>query len=350
MTKKEPLSRKERLRLKVEHQVETERARVIEILIEDNGKSDKERRSYRDIGRMFDKSHTWVGDIASICLDKKSFKRNRRWHTKYVKKSNYRQLLKRNKPGPAKGTYSQKRKDATRDILEMKDRYPILGAAKINVMTGKKVSAPTAHDILMKAGYEPVTMRIGKVYKRFEMPFINDMWQIDYVELGTDSRTGRKVESLSVIDDNSRFIFSANARISATTDDVLELLESIIAVYGAPKVILSDHGTQWAASNGGDTRFDEWCQKHGIKHIMGRVRKPTTQGKVERWHGTMRRESRLPQVATLEEYQEIMTSFVEYYNEIRPHWSCGLKTPGATFRERHTDLAIASLASMTCLA
>lgn len=58
MTKKEPLSRKERLRLKVEHQVETERARVIEILIEDNGKSDKERRSYRDIGRMFDKSHT----------------------------------------------------------------------------------------------------------------------------------------------------------------------------------------------------------------------------------------------------------------------------------------------------
>ena len=131
MTKKEPLSRKERLRLKVEHQVETERARVIEILIEDNGKSDKERRSYRDIGRMFDKSHTWVGDIASICLDKKSFKRNRRWHTKYVKKSNYRQLLKRNKPGPAKGTYSQKRKDATRGILEMKDRYPILGAAKI---------------------------------------------------------------------------------------------------------------------------------------------------------------------------------------------------------------------------
>ena len=299
---------------------------------------------------MFDKSHTWVGDIASICLDKKSFKRNRRWHTKYVKKSNYRQLLKRNKPGPAKGTYSQKRKDATRGILEMKDRYPILGAAKINVMTGKKVSAPTAHDILMKAGYEPVTMRTGKVYKRFEMPFINDMWQIDYVELGTDSHTGRKVESLSVIDDNSRFIFSANARISATTDDVLELLESIIAVYGAPKVILSDHGTQWAASNGGDTRFDEWCERHGIKHIMGRVRKPTTQGKVERWHGTMRRESRLPQVATLEEYQEIMTSFVEYYNEIRPHWSCGLKTPGATFRERHTDLAIASLASMTCLA
>ncbi len=64
----------------------------------------------------------------------------------------------------------------------------------------------------------------------------------------------------------------------------------------------------------------------------------------------MRRESSIPPVANLEEYQGMITSFVEYYNEIRPHWSCGLKTPGATFRERHTDLAIASLASMTCLA
>lgn len=213
-------------------------------------------------------------------------------------------------------------------------------------MTGSKLSAPTVHDILMKAGNEPVTMRLGRVYKSFERPFINDLWQIDYVELGTDIRTGRKVESLSVIDDNSRFIFSANARTTATTDDVLEILDSIIAEYGAPKAILSDHGTQWAANNGGDTRFDEWCERHGILHIMGQVRKPTTQGKVERWHGSLRRETNLPPSATLQEYQKIMERYVDFYNNVRPHWSCGLRTPGATYKERHKDLAIASLASM----
>lgn len=346
MTRKEPISRKERIRLKAESEVEADRAKVIEILIADNGKPDKERRGYREIGKTYGKSHTWVADIACTCLVKKKYVRHGQRFTRYVKKSDYRQLLKRHKRGPAPGTYSQKRKDATAEILAMKAKHPKLGAAKINAMTGSKLSAPTVHDILMKADHEPVTMRLGKVYKSFERPFINDLWQIDYVEIGIDIHTGRKVESLSVIDDNSRYIFSANARITATTDDVLEILDSIIAVYGAPKAILSDHGTQWASSNGGDTRFDEWCDKHGIVHIMGQVRKPTTQGKVERWHGSLRRECNLPQRATLEEYQKIMEDYVKFYNEVRPHWSCGLQTPAATYEMRHKDLAIASLATM----
>ncbi len=346
MTKKEPISKKDRAKLKAECEVESIRAKALEILIADNGKPDRERRSYRTIGKMYGKSHTWVADIAGICLVKKTYVRHGRRYTKYVKKSDYRRLLKRNKRGPAPGTYSKKRIEATAEILAMKRKHPKMGAAKINVMTGSKLSAPTVHDILMKGGNEPVTMRLGKVYRSFERPFINDLCQIDYVELGTDIRTDRKVESLSVIDDNSRYIFSANARITATTDDVLDILDSIIAVYGAPKAILSDHGTQWAASNGGDTRFDEWCEKRGIKHIMGQVRKPTTQGKVERWHGSLRRESNLPSRATLEEYQRIMDEYVEFYNEVRPHWSCGLQTPAATYEMRHKDLAIASLASM----
>lgn len=56
-----------------------------------------------------------------------------------------------------------------------------------------------------------MTKRKGRAYKRFEMENVNEMWQIDYVELGVDSTTGRKVESLSIIDDHSRAILSANA-------------------------------------------------------------------------------------------------------------------------------------------
>ena len=55
-------------------------------------------------------------------------------------------------------------------------------------------------------------------------------------------------------------MLSYTVDVYATTDNVLEILEECIMRYGTPKMILSDHGTQWAASNRGDTRFDEWCE------------------------------------------------------------------------------------------
>lgn len=136
MTKKEPMSRKEKARFKAESEVQAIRAKAIEILVADNGKPDKERRSFREIGRMYNKSQTWVADIAKKCLTKKKLKRNGLEYTKYCKNSNYRQLLARGKRGPVPGTYSQKRIDATKEILEIKRQNPKLGAAKINAMTG----------------------------------------------------------------------------------------------------------------------------------------------------------------------------------------------------------------------
>lgn len=60
---------------------------------------------------------------------------------------------------------------------------------------------------------------------------------------------------------------------------------------------------------------------------MGGVRKPTTQGKVERWHGSIRREADLPPTATVEEYLALMEKYVDFYNNIRPHWALDLETP-----------------------
>ena len=303
MNQKVSISKKEERRYKREAKVESKRALVAQLLISQNGRSDKERDSLRTIAKRHGKSHMWVVGIIKKSLIKTCSIQNGEKYTRYKTISGYKESLKRKKPGPRPGKCSQKTEKAKASVLATKKRYPHLGAAKIKILAGAKVSTPTVHKILLNEGYEPVTMRIGKVYKSFEMEHPNDMWQIDYVELGTDTLTGRKVESLSIIDDHSRFMLSANARISATTDDVLEFLEMVISIYGAPKKILSDHGTQWASNNGGDTRFDEWCKSKGIIHIMGQVRKPTTQGKVERYHGNIRREADLPEEATVEEYQ-----------------------------------------------
>ena len=241
------------------------------------------------------------------------------------------ELIKVTNPGPKKGQYTPVQDRIRDEVVAAKRQYEFLGSAKIGVIAGVKASHPTVHAVLKKEGFKNVTMRIGKVYKSFEMDNVNDMWQIDYVELGVDRITGKKVEFLSVIDDKSRRILSDKPTICATTENVIAILEECLEKYGRPKAILSDHGTQWAANNGGDSRFDEWCESKGIKHIMGGVRKPTTQGKVERWHGSIRREARLPKEASLEEFGDRMCCYVHFYNEIRPHWSCGLKTPHKTF-------------------
>ncbi len=217
--------------------------------------------------------------------------------------------------------------------MAVKKQHPELGAAKISKMACSPVSAPTARKILYLAGYPPVTMRRGRKYRRFEKEYVNEMWQIDYVQIGWDSVTGRAVESLSVIDDHSRMMLTADAGITATTDDVIRILEEAIGVYGKPHAILSDHGTQWCSSNGGSTRFDEWCGRNGIEHHMGGVRKPTTQGKVERYHGSLKREAGLHETGTLEEYLAIIRRYVRFYNEERPHWALGLETPLKVFTE-----------------
>ena len=241
--------------------------------------------------------------------------------------------MKRNPRGPKKGEHTPVQDAIREKALSTKRKYPHLGAAKIAIISGVKASPKTVHAVLRKNGFENVTMRLGKVYKRFEMPNVNDMWQIDYVELGSDPDTGKKVEYLSVIDDKSRYILASEPTVHATSEHVIGVLSDCFEKFGVPRMILSDHGTQWCANNGGDSRFDEFCERWDVKHIMGQVRKPTTQGKVERWHGSIRREADLPQSTTLEEYTALIRDYADFYDEIRPHWSCGLRTPGEVFRE-----------------
>jgi transposase InsO family protein len=278
-------------------------------------------------------------------LEASHFKRNDVPYTEYTKKKGVNDLMKRKPRGPKKGEHTPVQDAIREEALSTKRKYPHLGAAKIAKISGVKASPKTVHAVLRKNGFENVTMRLGKVYKHFEMPHVNDMWQIDYVELGRDRITGMKVEYLSVIDDKSRFIFATDPTTHPTTDHVIDTLTDCFMKYGIPKTILSDHGTQWCASNGGDTRFDEFCEKWGVIHIMGQVRKPTTQGKVERWHGSIRREADIPKEGTLEEYAAWIREYAAFYDKVRPHWSCGLRTPEEVFYEGHPMPLLLGLAA-----
>jgi len=202
-----------------------------------------------------------------------------------------------------------------------------MGAQKIKVYLDMDISHQSINKILKDTGL--TAKRKKRKQKKFD-PFRrgcpNELWQIDYKEFG------KGVYMLSVKDDYSSAILSADVRSTYTTEDVKEILGRTIRLFGTPKQILSDHGTQWCATNGGVSKFDKWCYENGIEHIMGRIRKPTTQGKVERWHGTVLEEAELPpKGSSVEEYREAVLEYMEFYNNERPHHGIGLQIPTFTY-------------------
>jgi len=60
--------------------------------------------------------------------------------------------------------------------------------------------------------------------------------------------------------------------------------------YGKPRHVITDHGTQFYSVRGGTSSFDQYCHEMRIKHIMGGIAKPTTQGKIERFFHTLKTE------------------------------------------------------------
>ncbi len=129
-------------------------------------------------------------------------------------------------------------------------------------------------------------------YRRWERSRAMELWQMDIVG-GVQLADGTDAKVVSGIDDHSRFVVSARVVARATAVPVCDALELALARHGAPGAILTDNGKVFTARFGpgpGPVRFDRICAEQGIKHLLTAPRSPTTTGKVERWHKTLRGE------------------------------------------------------------
>lgn len=145
----------------------------------------------------------------------------------------------------------------------------------------------------------------------------DSLWQMD----GSKLPNGNWI--LPVIDDCSRYNVGLKEFKSITTEDVIEFLEELILVHGKPREILTDNGTEFGGIWRNSSTFDNWCNKQKIKHIRSRVHKPTTAGKVERFHGTYQQD-----ILYCNNDHEL---FRYRYNHIRPHRSLHMKTPADVY-------------------
>jgi transposase InsO family protein len=172
-------------------------------------------------------------------------------------------------------------------------------------------------------------------YRRWERSRAMELWQMDIVG-GVQLAGGLEAKIVSGIDDHSRFAVCARVVARATARPVCTALEAAMAAHGVPEAILTDNGKVFTARFGpgpGPVRFDRICRDNGISHILTAPRSPTTTGKVERWHKTLRAEFLTGKTfASLADAQAQLDAWVRHYNHERPHQAIGRVPPIERFR------------------
>jgi transposase InsO family protein len=172
-------------------------------------------------------------------------------------------------------------------------------------------------------------------YKRWECSRAMELWQMDIVG-GVRLVDGSEAKIVSGIDDHSRFVVSARVVAGATARPVCDALAVAMGAHGVPSQILTDNGKVFTARFGpgpGPVLFDRVCTDNGIKHLLTAPRSPTTTGKVERWHKTLRREFLDGKVfASIDDAQAQLDAWVRHYNHERPHQSIGRVPPIERFQ------------------
>lgn len=219
-------------------------------------------------------------------------------------------------------------------IVQYRKKYPAIGAVKIHRMLKDEgityLPCPrTINDIFKRNGLiTKAASQAATPHKRFVKQEPNEMWQADF-KGHFAIKNGFRCHPLDIIDDCSRFNLCCEPLGSETFAEVKIHLERIFAEYGMPYSFLCDNGTPWGTQQStGFSRFEVWLMELGILTLHGRAFHPQTQGKEERFNGTLTRE--FLKYTTFEDKQDAVRKFAEYrdfYNNKRPHFALDLDTP-----------------------
>lgn len=154
------------------------------------------------------------------------------------------------------------------------------------------------------------------------------MWQTDFKGdflLGD----GVRCYPLTILDDHSRFSIRIEPKSSAS--GVKDSFVQAFHEYGLPNCILSDNGCQFAGPHKGISLFERFLMDLDIQPIHGRPLHPQTQGKIERFHRTLKQEALRVIPGSMAEAKIQLENWRWLYNEVRPHHALGMKTPASIY-------------------
>ena len=159
----------------------------------------------------------------------------------------------------------------------------------------------------------------------------NEMWQTDFTYFKIIGWGW--VYLSTVLDDFSRYIIAWKLCTTMRAEDVTDTLELALTASGCDSAkvlhkprLLSDNGPSYIA-----TELAEWIDANGMSHVRGAPLHPQTQGKIERWHQTLKNRILLENYFLPGDLERQIEAFVEHYNHQRHHESLGNVTPADAY-------------------
>ena len=195
-------------------------------------------------------------------------------------------------------------------------------------------STSTIRRVLHAAGLvvpEP-RKRPRSSWRRFEASAPNELWQSDFTHWRLAD--GSEVEICSWLDDHSRYLLACTVFRRVGGDDVVATFTAAGDAHGWPAATLTDNGAVYTSRfTGGRNSFEYLLAYLGIRQKNGAPGHPQTQGKIERFHQTLKRWlGQGPAATDLAGLQAQLDAFRLAYNEQRPHRAIGRATPGEAYR------------------
>jgi transposase InsO family protein len=207
-------------------------------------------------------------------------------------------------------------------ILDLRQKLPGWGARKIQAyLCHKEENVPctrTVNNILKRNGLISLEESLARQpFRRFEREQNNELWQADF-KGDFPMADGNRCYPLTILDDHSRYALCIEPKTNQR--DVLHDFIRIFRKYGVPEAILTDNGATFAGFKGGYTQFERALMDQDILPIHGRVYHPQTQGKIERFHRSMKNEVlKHYHPLNIADAAEILEKWKTLYNYERPH-------------------------------
>lgn len=175
---------------------------------------------------------------------------------------------------------------------------------------------------------------------KFENPTtrVNELWQTDFTYFKIIDWGWHYLST--VIDDYSRYILAWKLSSTMASDDVEETLNMALKKSGLEEVrvchrprLLSDNGPAYLSKD-----LKKYLKGKDIDHIRGRPYHPQTQGKIERWHRSMKNVVKLQNYYSPSELEKSIGEFVAYYNNERYHESIDNLTPADVYSGKSKEV------------
>jgi transposase InsO family protein len=226
-------------------------------------------------------------------------------------------------------------------VLELRRVHRAWGPRRIVVELARRGVLPLPSEsgvyrALSRAGLieAGARRRRRESWRRWERGAPMELWQMDVVG-GIGLADGSTAKALTGLDDHSRFCISAALMPAERTRAVCDGLSGALRRHGVPQQILTDNGKVFTGRFGHpptEVLFDRICRENGIEHLLTAPRSPTTTGKIERFHRSLRTECLTGHLfASMSRAQAAVDEWVQFYNTQRPHQSLDMATPADRF-------------------